>query len=365
MWQDTAFTRRIGVRYPIVQGPFGGGLSSPELTAKVSNLGGLGSFGAQGKTAEQILEAAEEIRRLTSAPFALNLWVSTADDADPIATARVRYPEAVASLAELFGELGLEPPAFAPRPWPRFEDQIEAVLAVRPAVFSFVFGIPPADVLNSCRDRGIVTVGAATTVPEAVALESAGVDVVVASGFEAGGHRPSFLDTAEHSLAGTLSLVPQVVDAVRVPVVAAGGIADGRGIAAALTLGAHAAQIGTAFLACEESNALPAHRAALFAARGAATILTRAFSGRLGRGLRNTLSDHLEHAPAALLPYPLQSQLVSALKEEALRQGRLDLVAMWGGQSAPMLRHRRAAELFEDLVRGTEAAVARRRSPAS
>lgn len=359
MWFDTPFTRRLGLAYPIVQGPFGGGLSSPLLAATVSNLGGLGSYGAQGMAPERIPEVIGEIRARTDRPFAVNLWVSTEDDG-AFTVDEARWTEARAALEPFFAELGLPLPAFEPRTWPRFEDQVEALLAARPAVFSFVFGIPPAAALEACRKRGIITLGAATTVAEALALEHAGVDAVVASGFEAGGHRPSFLDTAERSLAGTLSLVSQVVEAVRIPVVAAGGLADGRAVAAVLTLGAAAAQIGTAFLACEESNALPEHRAALFAASGNPTTLTRAFSGRLARGLRNAVSEHLASLGTAVLPYPRQSHLVSTLKDEALRQGRPDLVAMWGGQSTPLLRHHHAAELFRDLVAGAEAAVSAR-----
>jgi nitronate monooxygenase len=147
--------------------------------------------------------------------------------------------------------------------------------------------------------------------------------------------------------------VPQVADAVNIPVIAAGGIADGRGVAAALALGADAVQVGTAFLACEESNAAPAHREALLSPRAGDTMLTRAFTGRLARGLRNLLAETLERRSAPLLPYPLQGQLVGGLREEALRRGRVDLVALWSGQSAQLLRHRRAADLFQDLVETT------------
>jgi nitronate monooxygenase len=348
MWHDTAASRLLGVRYPIVQGPFGGGLSSPRLAAAVSNAGGLGSFGAQGMPPARIIEIVQEIRGLTGSPFAVNLWVST-EDPSALDTPESRYAAAIEPLADYFRELDLEPPVL-PLHRPRFEEQVAALLDARPPAFSFVFGIPPAPVLNQCRSLGIVTIGAATTVDEAVALEQAGVDLVVATGAEAGGHRPSFLRSAEASLTGTFSLVPQVVDAVKLPVIAAGGIADGRGVAAALTLGADGVQIGTAFLACEESNAIPAHREALLSSRSRNTVLTRAYTGRLARGFRNRIAEVLEHRSDALLPYPLQSQLVGALREEAIRRSRLDLVTMWSGQSAALLRHRRAAELFQDLI---------------
>src|SRR5215208_144029 len=353
MWHDTSVSRRLGMQYPIVQGPFGGGLSSPRLVAAVSNAGGLGSFGAQGMPPARIIEAVGEIRSLTDAPFAMNLWVST-EDPGALSPSEISYAAAVEALAEFFRELDLEPPSLPFNRWPAFEDQVATLLDAQPPVFSFVFGLPTTSVLEECRRRGIATIGAATTVDEALALEQAGVDMVVASGAEAGGHRPSFLRSAEASVTGTLSLIPQVADAVSVPVITAGGIADGRGIVAALALGADGVQIGTAFLACEESNATPAHREALLSPRARDTMLTRSFTGRLARGLRNRLAETLEQRAAPLLPYPLQSQLVGALREEALRRGRLDLVALWSGQSAALLRHRQAAELFRDLVEGTD-----------
>jgi nitronate monooxygenase len=282
----------------------------------------------------------------------VNLWVSTEDPA-ALAPSDISYAGATEALAEFFRELDLEPPRLPLSRWPTFDEQVAALLDARPPIFSFIFGIPPAAVLDECPRLKIVTIGTATTTAEAVALEEAGVDLVVATGAEAGGHRPSFLRAPELSLTGTFSLVPQVADAVNLPVIAAGGVADGRGVAAALTLGADAVQIGTAFLACEESNATPVHREALLGRRATDTMLTRTFTGRLARGLRNRLAETLETRSAPLLPYPLQGQLVGALREEAFRRSRLDLVALWSGQSTPLLRHRRAADLFQDLVEST------------
>ncbi len=236
-WHHSAAARAIGVRYPIVQGPFGGGQSSAALTAAVSNLGGLGSYGARTHTPQEIREVVADIRRRTASPFGVNLWLSVEDPGASQVT-REQFEQAREALRPLYRLAGVEPPAFTRVAAPRVDDQIDAVLELRVPVFSFVFGVPEASVLAECRRRSIVTMGAATTVDEARALEASGVDLVVASGFEAGGHRPSFLRSADSSLTGLFALVPQVVDAVRIPVIAAGGIADGRTVAAAFMLGA-------------------------------------------------------------------------------------------------------------------------------
>ena len=362
MWNDTPFTRRLGLRYPIVQGPFGGGFSSARLTTTVSNAGGLGSFGAQGQPPERMGEIVSDIRKLTTAPFAVNLWVSTEDDA-ATTMSREHYEAALRPLVPLFEELGVSPPAYPFAAWPSFADQVAALIAARPPVISFIFGIPSAEILATCRAQRIVTMGVVTTPQEARAVEEAGLDVVVASGFEAGGHRASFMRPAESSLTGTFALVPQVVDAVKIPVVAAGGIADARGVAAALTLGAHAAQIGTAFLACEESNAPAIHKEVLHGPLAGQTALTTGFSGRLARGVRNALAELYADPTVPRLPYPVQGQLVGALRERALALGRSDLISLWSGQAAPLVRHRRASALFDELVAGTQAILEGREVP--
>jgi len=357
-WHQTAAARTLGVSYPIVQGPFGGGHSSAELTAVVSNLGGLGSFGARGLAPGNIGPVVDDIRRRTSAPFAINLWMSLEDDGAAAIT-REQFEDALAPLLPLYREFHVTPPAFSGSQSPNVADQIQAVLDARVPVFSFICGIPDASVLADCRRRGIVTVGAATSVDEAVAIEAAGVDAVVASGFEAGGHRPSFLDTADASLAGLFGLVPQIVDAVRIPVIAAGGIADGRTVAAALMLGAGGVQVGTAFLACEESNAAPAHRAALFGPARHASVLTRGFSGRLARGLRNRLADHVASVPTSL-PYPLPIRLIDPLVRAGRDGNQADLMPLFAGQNARLVRHRHAADVFAALVAETDALLADR-----
>lgn len=356
MWNTTKFTRLTGITYPIVQGPFGGGLSSVELTTTVSQAGGLGSFGAQPFTAEEIVAICAQIRTRTDKPFNINLWVNSHQASlSPALEAfnKERYQQLVGLLNPYFQELGLEVPPQPTDLGPVFENQVEAVLAARPKVFSFVYGIPSQLILEECRRLGIVTVGAATTVEEALALENAGVDVVVATGFEAGGHRVSFLNSAEESLMGTFALVPQVADRVKIPVIAAGGIADARGVKAALQLGAHAAQLGTAFLATEQSNASKDHREKLFGPEASATTLTRVFTGRLARGLRNRLTEELKGKEQLLAPYPLQGKVMSFLKAyPATEQSPAAFKAYWSGQAASLLKHHDAKLLMESLIVG-------------
>ncbi|MEO8316535.1 MAG: nitronate monooxygenase [Pseudomonadota bacterium] len=344
-----AVARRLGIRHPVIQGPFGGGLSTDRLAAAVSNAGGLGSFGVHHLAPEAIDRVARDIRSLTALPFALNLWISD-HDAGGLSLTAAQYDRYAKVFAPYFRELGIETPATPDSYTYRYEDQLEALLEARPAAFSFVFGVPSVDVLAACRSRHIVTIGTATSVAEAQALETAGVDLIVATGMEAGGHRPSFLDTAERSLMGTFALLQLVSRRVRTPVIAAGGIADQRGMRAAHALGAAAIQVGTAFLACEESGATNEHRAALFSSGTNGTALTRAFSGRLARGLRNRWVEEMSDRTKDLAPFPVQNWFVSRMRPAAVAAQRTDLVSLWSGQIAPVLQHHTAALLMNELT---------------
>jgi len=331
-WNENRLTAKLGIDYPIIQGPLGG-LSSQKLTAAVSNFGGLGSFGAHGLAPEAVKDVIGEIRSLTSKPFAMNLWVSMEDEGAKTSDESA-FNRSLAPLAAHLSDVGVPRPTFKPYSPIRFEDQARALLDANVPVFSFIFGIPPKEILDECRTKHIVTIGTATTPEEAVELQKADVDAIVASGFEAGGHRGSFLRSAEDSLTGTLSLVPQIVDNVDVPVIAAGGIADARGVIAALALGAKAVQIGTAFLVCEESGAGVLHRHALREKKAGRTTLTKGFTGRLARGIHNRLMEELNKPGNEILPYPLQRGLVRNLSIAAEAAGRSDLLPLWAGQSA-------------------------------
>jgi len=353
MWNQTRVSELLGIRYPIIQGPFGGGLSTIQLTAVVSNAGGMGSFGAHHLAPTQIKETVAAIRGLTARPFAINLWIPLPGEAE----LRLRPDEFAANVSRLkpyYDALGLREPEFRETFNPRFDDQIEAVLEARPPVLSVVFGIPSREILSALRQRAIKTIGAATTVDEACALEEAGVDLIVASGSDAGGHRPSFLESAEKSLTGTFALIPQVVDAIDTPIVAAGGIGDGRGVVAALVLGAEGAQVGTAFLATHESGASEAHKAELASESARHTALTRVFSGRLARRIRNRFIEEMSSREVELPPYPIQNWFTRSIRAAADHGGRAEYLPLWAGQSAALGHRRPAAATFAGLVEGAE-----------
>jgi nitronate monooxygenase len=353
MWYHTKATELLGVEYPVMQGPFGGNFSTAGLVAAVSNAGGIGGYGAYTLSPQEIYEVNKNIKALTNQPYNINLWVSDTD-APGVTITDEQYEEAVKLFKPYFDEAGIPLPA-KPAPFQsRFQNQLQVILDIRPKVFSFVFGIPDADVLEQCRRLGIVTAGAATTLDEAIALENAGVDMIIASGFEAGGHRPSFLAPAEQSTMGTFVLLQLIREKVKTPVIAAGGIANGKGIAAALTLGADAVQIGTAFLATEESGALPVHRNMLLSDAGKHTMLTRAFTGRLGRGITSRISKE-----GYFLPFPLQSTFMSTLRKAAIDQQKWDLILFWSGQIAPVLHHTKAAALMQSLIEETNSIMHR------
>ncbi len=336
----------LNIENPIIQGPMGGGPSTPELVAAVSNAGGLGSLGAAYQTPDQIRDTIRRIRSLTSRPFNVNLfaggWNANAQfDAGPM----------LEVLTEIHAKLGLPAPT-VPKPAPDpFPAQLETVLDERPPIFSFTFGVPNADALSRLKSRGITTIGTATTVDEARHLEQAGVDVVFAQGAEAGAHRGTFLASVESSMVPTLDLVRATVAAVQIPVIATGGLMDGRDIVAALNAGASAASLGTAFLASPECGTPETHKRAILAAKQDTTVVTRAFSGRAARGLKNAYIAAVEAQPERILPYPFQNALTRPMRTTAAQQGRADYLSLWAGQGVARARAMPAAELVAQLLR--------------
>ncbi|WP_091226970.1 nitronate monooxygenase family protein [Microbacterium sp. 3J1] len=336
----------FGIEHPIVLGPFGG-LSSVALTAAVSDAGGLGGYGLYGYDGDRIRATIGSLRAATPRPFVVNIWLPRGDEVLP----NPQHTVFAQALQPFYEAVGVPVPARPERYLPPLDEQLDAIWDAAPPVLSVVFGVPSPEVVDEARRRGIRVVGTATTVAEAIALAEAGVDAIVATGLEAGGHRVSFLRPAEDSLVGTFALVPQVVDAVDVPVIAAGGIADRRGVAAAFALGAAGVQVGTAFLATAESATTDMHRDAIRSTAADGTALTRALSGRLARGARNRAVRAIE-ASGTIAPFPMQNWLTGQFRTAAIEQNLGELQSLWMGQGAPLARHRSATEAFEELLAG-------------
>jgi nitronate monooxygenase len=337
------FLRDLGIAHPIILAPMAGSGGTPELVAAVSNAGGLGSWGGAYSTPQQILDAAKQIRALTNKPFALNLFAGGYEPQRQVDPAPM-----LALVARVHEKLGLAPPVLPPNPQSPFDDQLAAVIEAKPAVFSFTFGIPSADALARLRQAGIRTSGTATTVEEGRKLAAAGVDSIVAQGEEAGAHRGSFLNAFEQSMVPIRQLLGALVKAVSIPVVASGGLMDGRDIAGMLAAGAAAAQLGTAFLPCPESGAPAAYKQALIAAQGDPTLITRVYSGRPARGLRNAFIDLAEGVP--VLPFRQQNDLTRPMRNESGKQGVPDYISLWAGCGVARVRQMPAAKLVETLV---------------
>ncbi|MCW7943591.1 2-nitropropane dioxygenase [Streptomyces hygroscopicus] len=340
------------LRHPIVQAPMAGGVSVPQLAAAVSEAGGLGFLAAGYKTADGMYQEIKQLRGLTAAPFGVNLFLPQPEYADPAAV-EVYASQLAGEAAWYETELG--------DPESGRDDGYDAKLAVlldNPVpVVSFHFGVPAPDVLDSLRRAGTFTLAAATTAEEALAVQDAGADAVIVQGVEAGGHQGTHRDIAENDGAGIglLSLVAQVREAVRIPVVAAGGLMRGSQIAAALAAGASAAQLGTAFLATPESGANRVHKQALTDPRFVRTELTRAFSGRPARGLVNRfMREHGPYAPAA---YPEIHHLTSPLRKAAAKAGDAQGMALWAGQGHRLARELPAGQLVEVLAAELRAAT--------
>jgi nitronate monooxygenase len=337
--------QELSPRHPIFLAPLGGGPSTPELVAAVSNAGGFAFLAAPYLTPDQIADAVRKIRALTDRPFGLNLFAGGWSRERP-----AQAPGALAFMAPFHARLGLPPPALPDVPPDPFPAQLEVVLDARPAAFSFTFGIPPSDAMQALRARGIRTFGTATCLREAKLLQAAGVDAILAQGAEAGGHRGTFAAERDEGLVPTLRLVSEIRREVPLPVVATGGLMDGRDVRAALEAGAVAGQLGTAFLACPESGASAVYKRALLAAGRDTTVLTRAFSGRWARGLANEVTSRGEAEPGAILPYPAQNQLTRAMRQAAAQKGEAELLSLWAGQGVGRLRALPAAELVRALA---------------
>jgi nitronate monooxygenase len=343
-----AFCERYGLRVPLLLAPMAGACP-PSLSIAVANAGGLGACGALLMQPAEIAAWAAEFRAHSTGAFQFNLWVP---DPEP-----VRDAEHEARVRTFLSSWGPSvPPDAAGAKTPDFRAQFEALCAASPPIVSSVMGLYPPTFVAELKARGIAWFANITTVAEAKAAEAAGADVIVAQGMEAGGHRGcADARLAESQQVGLFALLPAVVDAVRLPVVATGGIADPRGVAAAFILGASAVQIGSGFLRCTESNIHPAWADALAQTPPEGTMLTRAFSGRAGRGIAG---EYVRAAAAATAPhpapYPLQRSLTAAMRQAALKSGDIQRMQAWAGQSCAMARAEPAADVVEYLWKGAK-----------
>src|SRR5262245_31839197 len=352
---QTELTRALGLTHPIIQAPLAGGGDTPALVAAVGEAGALGFIGASYLTPPQIAEAARAVRALTKRPFGINLFAPAPTPPAPDPSA------ALARVAPYFAELGLPPPTAPAAFTDTFPALFEAALASGASAFSFTFGVLPAGAVDTIKARGMFLMGTVTNVQEARTLERAGVDAVVAQGSEAGGHRSTFAGEIDAGMIGTVALVPQIADAVKIPVIASGGIMDGRGIAAALALGASGVQMGTAFLTCEEAGIPEAYKQAILAARESDTRITRAFSGRAARGILNRFITEFERPGGAdaILPFPLQNAMTRPLRAAAAKAGRAEFLSLWAGQGVSLARRERAAALVKRLADETGSVLRR------
>ncbi|NCF26343.1 MAG: DUF561 domain-containing protein [Gammaproteobacteria bacterium] len=346
MWPRSDLTDLLGIDHPIIQAPMAGS-DGPVLAAAVSNAGGVGSLGCGEMSAEKLREEFDKTRASTTRPFIINFFahdtpVFPSDDA-----ASMRK-----QLAIYYEELGLgQDLTLSASPMRSFDAaMLEAVLDLRPEIVSFHFGLPSEEMLDALKSAGSIILCSATTVTEARKLEAGGVHAIIAQGYDAGGHRGTFSTPVDAGNVGTFALIPQIVDAVSVPVIAAGGIADGRGIAAAFALGASGVQMGTAFLLCPESAASPIHRQVLQQARDDSTVVTRAFTGRPARTIVNRFVEEMAPQDREVPAFPLQDSLTLPLHFESVAQGSKDFAALFSGQASALSRTLPAGELVDALV---------------
>ncbi|MCA0987403.1 NAD(P)H-dependent flavin oxidoreductase [Guptibacillus algicola] len=341
MWNHSRLLELLKIDHPIIQAGMAGGVTTPELVAAVSNAGGLGTLGAGYMTPGAMRESIQEINSLTRNSFGVNVFVPEFPNATEEEISRVNQV-----LDSFRDELGIEDETKLQVDESLFDNQIKVIIEAGVPVCSFTFGIPNQETIKKLKEEGIVLIGTATSVEEAILNEQYGMDAVVAQGSEAGGHRGTFQGSYEG--VGSMSLIPQIVDNVSIPVIAAGGIMDGRGVCASMVLGADGAQLGTAFVTCNESGAKTQHKEAILHTKETETVMTSSFSGKQARGIRNAFIEKMEGHER--LEYPLQNSLTKGIRTEAAKQNKPEYMSLWSGQSPRLSRSESAAELMQSIV---------------
>ncbi|MGM0900742.1 MAG: NAD(P)H-dependent flavin oxidoreductase [Bacillota bacterium] len=342
-------TQLLRIQYPIIQAPMAGGITTSKLVAKVSNHGALGMIGAGYMTPKQIRDQIKEIRQLTSNSFGINLFVPSEFEVkeNEIEVANQLLNPAREQLD--LQESSIEIPNFY-QVCETFHEQIKVIIEEQVPVCSFTFGIPSREIIEAMKQHGIIVIGTATTVNEAIEIEKSGMDLVVVQGSEAGGHRGNFIDGHQESLVGLMSLIPQVADHVRIPVASAGGIMDGRGLTASLCLGAQGVQMGTAFLTCIESGANEIHIKEILHSQEDQIVLTRSFSGKWARGVKNKFISDMQQFEDCLPPFPIQNTLTQGIRKAASSHKNRENMSLWSGQSPRLAKKQSVKALIQDVV---------------
>lgn len=335
--------QQINTRYPIFQAPMAG-VTTPEFVAKVSQYGGLGNIGAGYLSPKDTEEHIKSVKSLTSESFGVNLFVPENNEVTEKQLSR-SFELIKRHLNKLDVQVDERPDY---KSTSVFDEQIEIVLAEAVPICSFTFGIPDEVIIRELKNRNIFSIGTATTVKEAQLVEEAGMDAVVVQGSEAGGHRGTFHGT--ESYVGIMALTPQVVDSVSIPVIAAGGIMDGRGLTAALGLGAEAAQFGTAFLTTKECGTNPTHKSVLFEATEEETVLTTAFSGKTARGIKNDFINKMKQYESQLPPFPYQNTLTKEMRQVAGKQQNKQYMSLWSGQAPRLTQDLTVKQLINQIM---------------
>lgn len=345
-------TEKLNIRYPIIQAPMAGGITTTELVTAVSLHGGLGMIGAGYMSPNSLRKQIQEVKVKTEV-FGVNLFVPMRFTVE---NEKVKHAkELLQPIRDLLlvSDESVTLPSY--ESWKQsFHKQVQVLMDEKVPICSFTFGIPEKDVIEKLKESGMTLIGTATTVEEALEVERKGLDLVVVQGTEAGGHRGNFLTDTENSLIGLMSLIPQVVDRINIPVIAAGGIMDARGLLASLILGAQAVQMGTAFMLTEESGTNSAHKNAILQAKEDDTTLTRTFSGKYARGIKNDFITMLEKDEGVLPPFPVQNTLTSSIRKVAGTENNAAFMSLWCGQSPRLAKRRTVSELMEQIVKETE-----------